>query len=55
MPSRIPLQVLSVNSPMDELPGELDLSDLVGDMKRLWTKSIARLSEGTSSNTPPRL
>jgi hypothetical protein len=46
MPSRIPLQVLSGNSPMDELPDELDLSELADDMERLWAKSIARLGEG---------
>jgi hypothetical protein len=46
MPSQIPLHVLSGNSPLDELPDELDLSELADDMERLWAKSTARLSEG---------
>jgi hypothetical protein len=46
MPSQIPLHVLSGNSPLDELPDELGLSELAEDMERLWAKSIARLSEG---------
>jgi hypothetical protein len=46
MPSRVPLRVLSGNSPMDELPEVLDLSELADDMERLWAKSIARLDEG---------
>jgi hypothetical protein len=46
MPSQIPLHVFSGNSPLDELPDELDLSELAEDMERLWAKSIARSSEG---------
>lgn len=46
MLSRIPLNVLSGNSLFDELPHELDLSEVTDDMERLWAKSIARLGEG---------
>jgi hypothetical protein len=46
MPSSISLNVLSGNSSFDELPDELDLSELADDMEQLWGKSIARLSEG---------
>lgn len=46
MPSSIPLHVLSGNSLFDEMPDELDLSELADDMERLWAKSIARLDEG---------
>jgi len=46
MPSRVPLQVLSGHCPIDELPDELDLSELADEMERLWIKSIERLDEG---------
>jgi len=46
MPSRVPVQVLSGNCPIDDLPDLLDLSELAEGMERLWMKSVARLDEG---------
>jgi len=46
MPSRVPLPVLSGHCPIDELPDQLDLSELAGEMERLWMKSVERLDEG---------
>jgi len=48
MPTRIPLQVLSGHCPIDELPDELDLSELADEMERLWMKSVERLDEGSA-------
>jgi len=46
MPTRIPLPILSGHCPIDELPDELDLSELADEMERLWIKSVERLDEG---------
>jgi len=46
MQSRVPLTILSGNCSRDDLPDQLDLSELADDMERLWEKSIERLSEG---------
>ena len=48
MPTRIPLSVLSGHCPIDELPDELDLSELADEMVQLWIKSVERLDEGSA-------
>jgi len=46
MSSLVPSTVLSGNCSIDDLPDQLDLSELADDMERLWEKSMARLNEG---------